>query len=305
MKTEENFKFYDPLRGRSISLVELQAADDETQTEVLRNWFYERYEDPAENTPHDSSEGGYVYLWGGPYDAMDILSDNFCEIVRESVIEELVNELGDLSAEWASKPSAEDFDDYVAETIILDSRFHQNFQTAISYIKMLLESNVVVFAEHRFLRLLFANVITALETYLFDAFINTVMSDEKYVRELVKNDKYFKDKKLSLKKLIEKYDSILDPAKEYLLNISWHNLTRAKDLYENALGITFPKDLGELIQAVLTRHDIIHRNGKTPDGNEVNVNKEDVQKLMASVRAFVAEIDKQISVIRGHVVKAE
>jgi len=50
-----------------ISVEELSKAFPETQTEVMRKWFFENYEDPVESTPYDSTEGGYQYIWGERY----------------------------------------------------------------------------------------------------------------------------------------------------------------------------------------------------------------------------------------------
>jgi hypothetical protein len=41
---------------------------DESAYTWLRDWFFAHYEDPVEICPYESAEGGYQYLWGGPYD---------------------------------------------------------------------------------------------------------------------------------------------------------------------------------------------------------------------------------------------
>ena len=46
----------------------------ETQVKVMEPWFYQNFEDPAEKTPYVSAEGGYQWIWGGPYDASEVLS---------------------------------------------------------------------------------------------------------------------------------------------------------------------------------------------------------------------------------------
>ena len=45
--------------------------------DALVEWFHERYEDPAERLPYVSAEGGYQWIYGGPYDAREVLGDNF------------------------------------------------------------------------------------------------------------------------------------------------------------------------------------------------------------------------------------
>jgi hypothetical protein len=66
----EEFKLPD---GTSINELQLKNADEETQTDAMRVWFYSQYEDPANETPY-TSEDGYVYVYGGPYDAKEVLA---------------------------------------------------------------------------------------------------------------------------------------------------------------------------------------------------------------------------------------
>jgi len=51
--------------------------------EIMVKWFFENFEDPAEETPFESAEGGYQYIWGGPYDANEELQDAFCPEVGD------------------------------------------------------------------------------------------------------------------------------------------------------------------------------------------------------------------------------
>jgi hypothetical protein len=57
------------------------------------SWFLSRYESPAESTPWDSGEGGYQYLWGGPYDARDAIAGEF---VHELMGRFNADELGEI-----------------------------------------------------------------------------------------------------------------------------------------------------------------------------------------------------------------
>jgi hypothetical protein len=63
------------------------------------------FENPAEHTPHESSEGGYLYIWGGPYEARDELFAEFGDYVPEDVIEEI--ESGG-TVDWAPGPDHPD-----------------------------------------------------------------------------------------------------------------------------------------------------------------------------------------------------
>jgi len=61
--------------------------------EAMLQWFSENYEDPAENTPYESAEGGYQYIWGGPYEARDEVYAQFGDLVPEQLIEEVAQEI--------------------------------------------------------------------------------------------------------------------------------------------------------------------------------------------------------------------
>jgi len=70
--------------------------------ESMIEWFLEQYEDPAVIVPYESREGGYIYYAGGPYDAEDVLRDNF-DLMPEEDIQEAVSALVDTSYEWIRK----------------------------------------------------------------------------------------------------------------------------------------------------------------------------------------------------------
>lgn len=92
----------------------------ERQKEYMRYWFRRMFEDPANETPYNSAEGGYLYIWGGPYDAREELYDEFGRIVPEDRIEEVVAEIeADGIVDWAPGPHHPDHerarDEYEAE----------------------------------------------------------------------------------------------------------------------------------------------------------------------------------------------
>ena len=54
--------------------------------EQITDWFFANFEDPANSTPYESAEGGYLYIWGGPYDARDIIENVFADTASEELI---------------------------------------------------------------------------------------------------------------------------------------------------------------------------------------------------------------------------
>lgn len=89
----------DPDSGVTPS--QLKRMGRERQREYVLSWFYRNFEDPAEETPHDSREGGYQYIWGGPYDAREELWSEFEGILSEERIEEIAERVERRAIEWA------------------------------------------------------------------------------------------------------------------------------------------------------------------------------------------------------------
>lgn len=81
--------------------------------ELMLQWFYQNFEDPAERTPYESAEGGYIWIWGGPNDARDELFGKFGDLVPESFIDEVADEVEkDGLTLWAPTANPDDYDDY-------------------------------------------------------------------------------------------------------------------------------------------------------------------------------------------------
>lgn len=80
----------------------LDETEREQQIEAMVEWFHENYEDPAQETPYISAEGGYQYIWGGPYDAREELEDAFSGEADEDLIVEAVRRVERSGTrEWA------------------------------------------------------------------------------------------------------------------------------------------------------------------------------------------------------------
>lgn len=78
----------------------------DSMVKLLVQWFHHFYEDPANETPYNSREGGYLYIKGGPYFAEEELRDDFEGIVSEDAILAAVDEIqSDGLFDWAPSPN--------------------------------------------------------------------------------------------------------------------------------------------------------------------------------------------------------
>jgi hypothetical protein len=72
----------------------------------IKTWFLAHYENPIESCPFESAEGGYQYIWGGPYDALDVIARKWGPVFPASVLARIAQRLCDEEEcdEWSGRP---------------------------------------------------------------------------------------------------------------------------------------------------------------------------------------------------------
>jgi hypothetical protein len=292
-REKPKLRWYTLKDGKHISSRDLPNAEREEQLDAMRQWFHRHYEDPAESCPHDSGEGGYQYIYGGPYDASEELSTEFGGGVDDDLIGELASELDDISSEWSgdSNKFDADLDDYLFRSSAESLGQKDAFRQSALNIERLLEAKVEAADRQCMLRLLYVNVITALETYLSDKFISSINADEKLLRKFVETTPEFKKQNLPLSEVFNARENISSSVQEHLLEVVWHRLDKVQPMFRDTLGIMFPSDVKELHRAIILRHDCVHRNGKKKDGTERVLNESHVKGLLSEASKLVTWIE--------------
>lgn len=264
------------------------AADREAKKEELREWFFRHYEDPAQNTPYESAEGGYIYIWGGPYEALDVLYGEFGNKVDEDIIQEVAKELDQECLEWARIPTLED----IEPSAPLSEHFAR-FIDSVGHIKNRVGTIPKEDADPFLASLLFAHTITCLEAYLSDAFV-ACLKKEKFFRAFIESDPHMQQEKVPVADIYKKLASLERDATRRLQGIVFHNLPVVQKMYRDTLGIDFPPGLKDLLAAISKRHDIVHRNCKDKQGAAFTVTKAEVLVLVALVERFVTKLDESV-----------
>jgi len=186
---------------------------------------------------------------------------------------------------------------YLVEIIRGNSKFYITFIESIENVEKLIEISITDSdLWNTQTKMLYLNVIIAMETYLSDAFINTVVNNKNLIRKLLKTSSEFEKRKFKVSELISWLENMKQSAEEHLLNIVYHNIWKVKNMYKDVLGVDFPDDLEDIQKAIMRRHDIVHRNGKTKDGMEIEIDKEDIKDLIEIVKDFIKYIDDQLAV---------
>lgn len=109
-KATKKERYLSDAHPEGVTIAQLKRLNRQAKRNVMEAWFRQNFEDPAERTPYESAEGGYQYIHGGPYEADDVLQNEFDGIVPEDLIAELADELSNECWEWAPVDGSE-FDD--------------------------------------------------------------------------------------------------------------------------------------------------------------------------------------------------
>lgn len=287
--------YFLPQTGEHVPASKIKKLEIDQQLDLMRHWFEDGFMSPDE-LPYDSSEGGYQWIWGPEADAREELENEFADVVNGEIIEQLSEELSDINPSWSPRPDESDLaQDYM--TTWLPEHIHDPY-TALMMTLVQIEDT----AKRRrakndqpiIYRLLYVNVITALETYLGDAFAKLIFNRRDLLERFVHNSTHFREQKISLSDIFKRLPTIEADVKSLLAKTVWHRLKIVEALYSQAFGINLPKPSLTMTKGVADRHDIVHRNGKTPDGvmgswdvAHIIALKDDVEQFAAKVEALL------------------
>ncbi|MFW9266503.1 hypothetical protein ACLK1G_04820 [Pseudomonas sp. NR3] len=272
----------------------LKDAPEDLQVEAMRRWFYARYEDPAQSTPYNGREGGYLFIHGGPYDPSDEIQDRFSDFVEQEVMEGLIDELHqECGDEWAPI----DHEDWEYDDIY--SMLPEDRTDPLKMLKDRLEQiertlNGPLPPEDFVIQLLHSATITALEAYLWDTTAYWVTHNKDVLRLFVESNADFAAEKFKLSDIFTAMNDLEKKVIEYLQTFIWHRLDKAKPLLEKTLGIKFP-EIGLFIPEIAIRHDIVHRGGRDKEGYPVKVSVADIRRVSESVKLFAETMDAELN----------
>lgn len=233
---------------------------EKINVDFIEEWFLSEYH-PIEKINSISYENlEYIDVFDGLYSAFDAIKDKFWGLAPNSVISQAAEKLEDTQKclEWAKIPKDRDLDNYYIEN--LQTNFYNEFKTAISYINKLSRPTDGIYTlnqelEQPLKRMLYANIITAMEAYLSDAFTKIIVSKPDKLRKFVETTKEFQNQKISLSDLFSKMDRIKKDVEEYLIGLPFHRLEKVAAIYKATLDVDFPKDSFRINKAIAIRHD--------------------------------------------------
>jgi DNA-binding MarR family transcriptional regulator len=277
---------------------ELRLADRDQQIELMREWFLSRYCDPANETPYESAEGGYIWIWGGPYYAEEELQERFAGVVDDETIEALADDLNsDGIYEWAPIRSDDDSDYEDRFGLEIDPtrpdaplyKLRDRLAQALSVLS--LRGNAQ--AMEQLPKMVFGAAISALEAYLWETVALWAKGNREVLKAIVTGMPALRDQQIKLGEVFDVHDGIEARVMIYLQNIVWHRFDTVAKLLRQGLGVK-PPSFKAFVKALERRHDIVHRSGHDKDGNPVAVTADDAKALAAEVEEFACKLYQAI-----------
>jgi hypothetical protein len=141
--------------------------------------------------------------------------------------------------------------------------------------------------------MLFASSIAALESYLSDTYINRVLRDSRVLRRHVENNLDLQKEKIRVADVYRYSDTMASRVKTQLLGLIWHNLPKVQEMYLATFGQDIKNVIKPLHEAIKVRHDIVHRNGLTRDGQPVEVTEDTITQVLSNIRAVAALLESE------------
>ncbi len=279
--------------------LEKKASPDD-QRVAMHGWFVTRYCNPVEiGTPFDSETGRYHFIFGGPFDAKEVLQARFAGRVDDALIARLAFDLemeGGVS--WTSRTPCNPYED---DEPLYDLQV-DGWAEPLATLKERLTQAMEVLnlqgpaaARARAEQLVYAGLITDLESFLWETASYWVNNEPDVLNEFIDKVGKFQNPQFSLSQ-VRKWEGewFRREVNLYLQNLVWHNEKAVNQVFAEGLGVKL-KSWQFLRKALETRHHIVHRSGHDKDGRPIQIMRDEIVQLRSDIDAFAESIHHQLS----------
>lgn len=266
------------------------------QKDAMSRWFMARYCHPAQIGCEFQEGKGYVFPDGGPQDAQKVLQDRFKSLAEPALIDSVAEDItDDWGMLWVRTPLAL----YIAENdaqvgmeadvlTVLDKRIGRLQKIA----KMTGDGVTEIAARN----LVYASIISAYESFLWETLLFWVKNDIRTVKRLLTRHADFRTTSLPYYKILDISDPVETARvqiKSHLQRVVWHRWDDVTELYEKAFSIKMP-DMSVLKESLGIRHDIVHRSGQKVSGGHHAVTQKAITNLTLSIMTIANRIQNAI-----------
>ena len=171
------------------------------------------------------------------------------------------------------------------------SKFLIYFNDTVDTLKSILQSKIDPLVTETIYKMVHVHIVTAMETYLGDALKSAIISDKYYIENAAINLFDLSKRKFTLSEILEKNDGVSEIVLSHVSKYLYHDVPKVLNIYKAILGVRIEYNIESICIDTKTRHDIVHRNGKTADGKYTSINHESLQNTVSNIVGFVNHID--------------
>lgn len=145
-------------------------------------------------------------------------------------------------------------------------------------------------------KLVYAHIVTLLETMISTSVQALVLRDKAYLLNIVRQiESIQKGKKFPLVEIAEHPRGVEGVILKTLSEITFHNPSTIKTVLVALMGDCMKDlDVSGIASICKVRHDIVHRNGKTVTDEPISIEPEQVYEAMNTVNALASDISRRI-----------
>jgi len=150
------------------------------------------------------------------------------------------------------------------------------------------------------LRLLFTHSITILETYFSDLFRFYINNNFTCFLKFIESSKDLKNEKFTLSDFLKEKNLPLNKVNSRLDELLFHNLGIVSSLFQGVFNLNMNLVIGidnreKLEKLIRYRHDCVHRNGKTKDGESIFTDRERNINIFKKFNEIITVIHTTVS----------
>lgn len=274
-----------------VSHIDLKIKCDNCENEFISDSFYIPSPDYTADTARDSSvmesenfdcpscdrnfEVTIYSSYAGADVELDIEEDSLLEIIPH------------YNAEY------EEYIDEEIERVLEEKEYFANFNQGTNDLDQIVKLDANDEIRKILLYNAYAGLVTHLEAYLYGVFVKKILTDRTSYKDFIEKFLDFKTEKFTLNQFFEVKATLDKKVKKALSELMYHNLHKIKPIAEKVFKIAVP-DISEIMKIVNLRHDIVHRNGKNMDGEEIAISVESYKVARDLISQFVEEFENQV-----------
>jgi hypothetical protein len=206
--------------------------------------------------------------------------------------QELSDEYDDIEEESRNQAELEEELHWLETRTYTDE--YVKFNKEISKLKEMLDKIVTFEFKDTICKMSYAHSVTLLESYLGDTLKLLILKYPKFLDNAIKNVDGLKKARFSLTQIHESPNGIISFVLPEISRYLYHNIPKVINIYEAVLGCKLKLDISAVDSITNIRHDIVHRDAKTQDGNVLNIDDFVAKKAVTDIEVFVKELQKKI-----------